>query len=140
MNKEPTPSLAVVVPMPSGRLLDVPTIPQLVFDEWRRVTGRGQSRCFLTDTRRRMIQARVREGYELEDLLDAVRGLTRSAWHMGANPDGKVWSELKYAMRSGEDVEKMRDLYRSAPSQQATSSADPAVAAIQRQREREGRG
>lgn len=147
VNKEipPTPQdpppLAVVLPMPSGRLLDVPSSIDRVFDAWRAATGRTKARVVLTEKRRRMINARLKEGYDVEDLVDAVRGLAKSPFHNGANDDGTVWNDLKYAMRDGEAVEKFRDLERGTNRRTATARPpDPALDAVRRQRELEGRG
>lgn len=142
MNNTPTPPephLAVVVPMPTGRMLDVTSIPDLVFNEWCKVTHRRGARYVLSDTNEKMIKKRVKDGFDLDDLLDAVRGLGASAWHNGANPTGQKWTALKYALGDADKVMDMRDRYRAAPSQQATATDDPAIAAVQRQRQREGR-
>jgi DNA-binding Lrp family transcriptional regulator len=144
MNKEiepATPSerhLASVTPMPEGRMLDVPSIVDCVFDEWRRATRRT-GRTILTPKRRKAIEARVKEGYGLDDLLDAVRGWRRSTFHCGANEQETVYNELTLLLRDGEHVERFRDLERGAASEQAAMRESENVALIRRQREREGR-
>lgn len=120
MNKKtpPTPSeaptLGVVLPMPTGRLLDVPTSMDQVFDAWRIASHRTSTRVILTDKRKRLIRARLKEGYEIDDLIDAVRGIMRSPFHCGKNDTGAVYTDLTHALKDGEHVERFRDLERGA--------------------------
>lgn len=83
----------------------------LVFDAWAQ-TMRSPARVVLTEKRRRRILDRLREGYDLEDLLDAVRGWQASPFHRGENRDGTVYNDLDLLLRDGAHVERFRDLYR----------------------------
>lgn len=131
--------LAVVVPMPTGRLLDVPSTVDVVFDAWRKATGRT-GRTVLTKQRRRVIEARIAEGYEADDLLAAVRGWKRSPFHCGDNETRTVYNELTLLLRNGENVERFRDMeVNRANVHPVAAVRDPAVEAIMRQREMEGR-
>lgn len=142
MNKEipPTPpTLAVVLPMPSGKLLDVPSIVDVVFEAWRKATART-GRTVLTKQRRKVIEARVADGYALEDLLAAVRGWKRSPFHCGDNETRTVYNELTLLLRNGENVERFRDMELNRGNVTVAASVrDPAVEAVMRQREMEGR-
>lgn len=114
--------LALVMPMPTGRLLDVPSIVDEVFDAWRGATKKN-ARTILTPKRRKVIEARVKEGYELADLVDAVQGWRYSAFHTGRNDAGTVYNELTMLLRDGEQVEKFRDLQRNPPRRPQAQSA-----------------
>lgn len=82
-----------------------------VFEHWRRVMGKNGN-AVLTPDRRKVIRARLKEGYSLADLKAAVEGLSKSDWHMGRDPrsQGKRWDDLSYALGNGASVEKYRDL------------------------------
>lgn len=57
-------------------------------------------RCRETPKGRQMIRARIKEGFAVDDLFEAVNGLTRSAFHRE-----KGLFTLKYCMRNAEQVE-----------------------------------
>lgn len=144
MNKETPlpidePRLASVSPITPGRLLDVPSVVDVVFDAWRRSTGKSVGRTKLTPKRRKCIEARVKDGYSVEDLTAAVQGWRRSPFHCGANESRTVYNELTLLLRDGEHVEKFAELHEQSAPSVVSMSTDPAVAAINRQREREGR-
>lgn len=88
------------------------SIATQVMDAWVAATGREASRVRLNDKRRRAVKARMVEGYTKEDLIAAVRGVTRSEWHMGKNPQGKCYNEMTLMLRDGESVEKFAALER----------------------------
>lgn len=155
MNKDtpPTPSpvpLASVTDLHPGKLLDVPTTVDIVFREWqsaieswRRSTGRRPSRFVLSDKRRTLIRARLAEGFDVDDLKDAARGWRRSAFHCGANDRRKPFNSLELVFRDADHVEQFRDMERdfaaTVPLPQAAPIPDPAIDAVQRMRNLEGR-
>lgn len=63
--------------------------------------------------RRKAVVARLKEGYPLEDVLDAVRGCALSPYHMGQNPEGTPHNDLTTICRDGGQIEKFSDLYRN---------------------------
>lgn len=156
MNKEtPTPSstpvLASVTDLHPGKLLDVPTTVEVVFREWqsaieswRRSTGRRPSRFVLSEKRKALIRARLGEGFDVDDLKDAVRGWRRSGFHCGANDRRKPYNSLELILRDADHVEQFRDMERdhgaSVPRADAAPIADPAIDAVRRMRDMEGRG
>lgn len=81
-----------------------------VLNAWVEATGRNATRVRMNGKRLAAVKARLREGYTGEDLIAAVRGIARSPWHMGDNPDGKRYDDMLVAIRDGERVEKFRDL------------------------------
>lgn len=98
------PDLALVAPTV---LVDVPSIVDQVFAEWQRATGRT-GRVILTAARRKKIAARLEDGYRVDDLLDAVRGVMLSEWHVENH-----YTDLVTVLRDADQVEKFRDLQRA---------------------------
>ena len=88
-----------------------------VFDAW--VVSTGRRDCHLTDGRREKITARLRDGYPLADLIDAVRGWKQDPW--SERPRN---NDLIVLLRNGAYLEKFRDLQRGAVTASAASSWD----------------
>jgi hypothetical protein len=80
-----------------------------VFNAWAATQPRPHA-CRLTDKRRRLIRARLADGYSEADLVAAVQGWQHSPWHRGENRDGTVYSGLELLLRDGAKVEQFRDL------------------------------
>lgn len=91
-----------------------------VFGAWVEVTGRDRARTKLTKDRKDRI-ARALKDYPEEDLIDAVRGITRSAFHCGQNDRSTRYDDIQNAFKSSAHIEQFRDLWR-----------DPRSAAISR--------
>ena len=92
---------------------------QLVYQHW--VAALGKQRSKLTGSRRRKVLARIREGYTVQELCDAIDGCARSRYHMGDNDSGKRYDDLELICRSGSKVEQ----FAATPSledQQAAKS------------------
>lgn len=79
-----------------------------LFSFWQQLYNHPSAK--FTRQREAKLKARLREGYALEDCASAVRGLKKSRWHMGENPEGRVWDEWSLIFQSGEKLEKFRDL------------------------------
>lgn len=94
----------------SGPTSDV----KAVFTAWVQATGRDAARVKLTEQRRKRIAARLKDGYSVADLTDAVHGVTRSDFHMGKNDLGQRYDDIGTVLRDGAQVEKFRDLWRAA--------------------------
>jgi hypothetical protein len=116
--------------------VDAPSLVEQIFGAWVVATGRT-GRTQLTAKRERLIRARLKEGYEVGDLLDAVRGWRHSRFHCGENDSGTVFNDLGLLLRDGEHVEKFRELERAGP--QPAPAYAPELAQIARLRQMTGR-
>lgn len=76
---------------------------QQVFNDWQRRSGKV--RQTLTERRKVAIRARLRAGYPVEDLLQAVRNITASAWHREHDK-----MDVTLVFRSDTELEKYRDM------------------------------
>jgi hypothetical protein len=90
---------------------------RLVFDSWlaEHVAPAQHAKCKLNGKRRRVIEARLREQYRPEQLIDAIRGVKLSRYHMGENDTGTRYTDLVTILRDGAQVEKFEALLAGPP-------------------------
>lgn len=81
-----------------------------VFDHWRTVCQHPGAK--LDAKRSTLIARRLRDGYSVADLCEAVDGCTRSRFHQGANDQGKVYDGLELILRNGDKVDAFRKVAR----------------------------
>lgn len=86
---------------------------EVVWERYLAARGdRAGGKPSLNDTRRRVIRKALRVR-PMETVLAAVDGLFRSAWHMGDNPGGKRYDDIRYALSGnstrGESAEERID-------------------------------
>ncbi len=84
---------------PNGATLPV----RAVFEYWRQVMGHPQA---LLDTKRsRAIAARIKSGYSVEQLKQAIDGCKASPWHQGQNERHQVYDDIELICRDAKRVE-----------------------------------
>lgn len=76
-----------------------------VFDHWITTMGKT-SQAKLTDKRKKCIEARLKEGYTVDQIKQAIEGCAKSPHHMGQNDSGTVYDDLTLICRSGDKVEQ----------------------------------
>ena len=118
------------VQVPEGN----PPTPQgvrLVFETWKAEMSHPQAR--LTAKRERLIRARLREGYPVEAILEAVKGCKASAFHQGQNDRGQVFDDIELICRSGEKVEQFQAILKTGSNgrSQAAIMRDAALERMQ---------
>jgi phage replication O-like protein O len=79
-----------------------------VFEYWRKVMGKN-GRVLLTKDRKTKIQARLKEGYTVEDLKLAVDGCKLTPHNMGKNDRNTPFNDIELICRKGSNVERFRD-------------------------------
>lgn len=92
---------------------------QEVFEHWIAATKRDPKRTKLTTDRRRKVNARLGEGYTVDDLKAAVDGNMLSDFHVENG-----YTDLVHALKSGANVDKF-----SADARERRSSSHDAFAA-----------
>lgn len=75
-----------------------------VFAHWQTVHGHPTSR--LDDKRRTKIRLRLKEGYTVEQLCQAIDGYLKSPFHMGQNAGHKVYDALELMLRDAQHVDQ----------------------------------
>jgi uncharacterized phage protein (TIGR02220 family) len=88
---------------------------KLVFDYWARKTNR--KRVVLDAKRKRIIQARLREGFTVDDLCKAVDGCTLSEFHQGENERKHVYDGIELIMRDAQHIEDFSEMADTARRQ-----------------------
>lgn len=78
---------------------------QIVFDYWCQAMGKSGN-AKLTDKREKAIKARLKEGYTVEHIKQAIDGCKRSPHHMGQNQNGTIYDDIELICRSGEKLEQ----------------------------------
>ena len=84
------------------------TIARQAFNYWCLVMGKGQ-RTVLDAKRKAAIQARLREGYTLEDIRLAIDGCKLTPHNMGQNDNGAKYNDIELICRSAANLERFRD-------------------------------
>lgn len=102
----------------------------LVFAAWCESTGRDSSRTKLTRAREAKIAARLAEGYSVDDLVAAVRGVALSPFHMGENDRRQKYDDIVTVLRDGSQVEKFRDLFLAGPVKNTPKSFGAILSAV----------
>ncbi len=79
-----------------------------IFAFWRDLLSTPRAR--MDDRRRRIINARLADGYSVEDLKLACLGCRASSFHMGDNDRGARYCSIELICRSAENVDKFMEL------------------------------
>lgn len=93
------------------------------FDFWK--TEHNHPKAVLSPDRSRVIKRALKD-HGKKDVAAAIRGIKKSVFHMGGNPDGTVYDDIKVILKNTANVEKFRDLETGdAPTpRQPTREAD----------------
>jgi hypothetical protein len=103
-------------------------LAKAVFEAWldEHIDPAQRAKCKFNGKRRRAVEARLREGYEPERLIAAIRGVKLSRWHMGENADGRRYTGIETILRDGAQVEKFEALLTDPPQPRAVHGRGPA--------------
>jgi hypothetical protein len=75
-----------------------------VFTFWQ--TRLNHPKALLTNDRKGVIAARLKDGYSVEDLEKAIEGCRSSSYHMGQNDQGQIYDSIGLILRNGSKVEQ----------------------------------
>ena len=84
----------------------VKSSPDRIFEFWVWCMQKNPKVTKFAPERRRKIQARLRQGYTLENIIQAICGCSGSAWHMGDNSDCTKYDDLTLICRNGSKLER----------------------------------
>ncbi|MFT6347102.1 MAG: hypothetical protein ACJAYB_000083 [Psychromonas sp.] len=91
---------------------------EFVFSRWQEIMGKSSSK--LTKDRRSKIEARLKEGFTPDQLIEAIRGCKKSDYHMGKNDSGTVFNSIDLIFRNAGKVEEF--IGRNTANQKFTQS------------------
>lgn len=78
-----------------------------VFNHWlngEKATG-GIKRGVLTDKRKKLIRERLKDGYTVDDLKQAIDGYHSSEWNLGKNSRNNRYTMIDLILRDAEKVD-----------------------------------
>lgn len=75
-----------------------------VFAHWQRRMSKPRAK--LTEGRKRAIRARMKDGYTIKQMKQAIDACCASEWHMGDNDRTTAYNDLTIILRSGEKLEQ----------------------------------
>lgn len=109
-NQEPEEKVNPIVP---AKAVTASGEAQLVFAYWQQ--KRGYQRAKLDAKRLKAINARLKDGYSVEDLCKAIDGIAKSRHHMGENDNRKIYDDIELICRDGPKVDGFIKLADAAP-------------------------
>jgi hypothetical protein len=80
---------------------------QVVFEHWRKVMKKSARTAF-DDKRRKAVEARLSDGYTVDDLKRAVVGCAHTPHNMGQNDRGERYDDLELICRDAAHVDRFR--------------------------------
>ena len=86
-----------------------------IFEYWQ--IQLSHPRAKLTYDRRRRIVDRLRDGYSVEEIKQAIDGWPASPFHRGENPGGVIYDDIELICRNGSKLEKFMALSPKATNE-----------------------
>ncbi|WP_433846930.1 replication protein [Acinetobacter proteolyticus] len=76
----------------------------VVFEFWK--TTFNSPKTVLTEKRKKKIEARLEQGYSVEDIKKAILNCSKSDYHMGKNERGTVYNDIELICREPEKLDR----------------------------------
>jgi uncharacterized phage protein (TIGR02220 family) len=96
---------------------------RVVFEYWQEKFQHPQAK--LTPERERVIRARLKDGYTVEEIKRAIDGCHSSPFHMGQNESNKIHDGLDLICRNGSKLESFMSLVSIGSKPQARAAPAP---------------
>lgn len=96
-----------------------------VFDFWR--VTLGHDRAVMDAKRTKVIESRLKDGYTVDQLCNAVKGCSLSPFHMGDNDRGCKYDGLELILRDAEKVDQFIEFFNSPPKPKPAIPGKPAT-------------
>lgn len=127
-NRNPTPSYSVSNSVSDSELKTKPSVDpgrpagvvEEIFKYWQAELKHLQS--VLDDKRRKVITARIKEGYTKERIMQAIRGIKLSPHNMGQNDRNTKFDDIELICRCGANVDRFADM---VPATQPVKTEPP---------------
>ena len=89
--------------------IELSKITTQLFNFWKQTLN--HPKAILTKDRKSKIQARLKEGYTIEQAEEAIAGCSLSSFHMGDNKYGRVYDSIQLIFRNGDQIEQFIGIY-----------------------------
>lgn len=120
MSGTPAPPAVVAGAQPDRRKPE--NGAQRVFEHWRQ---KLRPKAVFDQKRRTKVEARLKEGYSVEDLCRAVDGCAQTPHNMGQNDRGERYDDLELICRDAAHVDRFMRNAGSTPRPSAASPPEP---------------
>lgn len=80
-----------------------------IFNYWRTTMGKSEATCKFTDKRKKAVLARLKDGYAVEFIKEAIDGCKADPFSMGQNDRCKPFNDLELICRTGEKLEQFTE-------------------------------
>lgn len=98
---------------------------QEIFEFWKTTLNKN-SRTALDNKRKSKIQARLKDGYTVDDIKSAIIGCSKSDYHMGKNDQNTVYNDIELICRDATRLDQFIGFnQQSGNAAQATSPEQP---------------
>lgn len=94
----------------------------VVFEFWK--TTFSSPKTVLTEKRKKKIQARLEQGYSVEDIKLAILNCSKSDYHMGKNERGTVYNDIELICREPEKLDRFMSMSSPVPAKLTNPAQD----------------
>ncbi|WP_336943104.1 replication protein [Acinetobacter modestus] len=94
----------------------------VVFEFWK--TTFNSHKTVLTEKRKKKIEARLEQGYSVDDIKLAITNCSKSDYHMGKNERGTIYNDIELICREPEKLDRFITMNTQAQSKQTQSVLD----------------
>lgn len=94
----------------------------VVFEFWK--TTFNSPKTVLTEKRKKKIEARLEQGYSVDDIKLAITNCSKSDYHMGKNERGTIYNDIELICREPEKLDRFITMNTQAQSKQTQSVLD----------------
>lgn len=95
------------------RVADATRQAEAVFDHWKLIMNHPGSQF---DTKRKkVVKARLKEGYSVNDLKEAIEGMSNCPHNMGQNEQGIAYDRIGIVLKDAESIDRFRRMYKTPP-------------------------
>lgn len=104
-----------------------------IFVYWRTVASKSGAK--FTNERRAKVRSRLRDGYTVAKIKQAIDFVCNNPWNTGANPDGRKYVDLELICRNATQLEKYLDRAEESGIPVATNEPSEKIEALKRAQE-----
>jgi len=97
-----------------------------IFEFWKQIMNKNNS-SILNAKRSKAIKARLKEGYTVDQIKQAILGCAATPHNMGQNDNGKRYDDIELICRDGTNVERFANNSTPQPVQKFGAAAERTI-------------